>query len=795
MKRIFILIVFSLIYQSVSAQNNFSVKGNIVTKEDYPISGNVIALTANDSTFVKGDFFMDGTFVLNDLPNQALIIKLSSLEFDNQFFNINFEKESHVDLGIIELDKAGVQMDEVVITRRRPTYVQQANGTIAVLIENSSLASSNSVTEILSRSPDVLIDEEGQISLFGKSNTLLYLNGKRIDQTQLDLIPPSNIKKIVIIRNPSSKYDAEGSSVIEILTISNTAQGHQVKLLQNLNYSNFAGANTYSDFNIVYNRGKLSTRLNYSLTQGKDRHILHTTRNRLAEEIFIKTDLTTEWKNDYKNYSKFGMGTQYDLTDRSYLSLEYSGFYEQLGGEQISSNTIEDLMNVNHYQSEIQRRDLFKNNNYSLNFNQSLDTIGSQLFAGGQYSNFDFTAHNPITEMSMENNQIFNRSLKINTDLNINIISAQLDYTKAFHNQSTMQLGMKYSDVNNNSVSNFFIVEEDNNLQLVEALSNNFDYDESIGSVYLSYNSQLNTTLKYNIGLRSEYTRYNLRLSQLEGLEIKDDYLNIFPQLSITKIFDDQRSINFSYTSRIRRVPYQRLNPVLIYQDPYTSIQGNAESIPEKIHTFEVNSSVQNFNFRLGYSYTIDPFGGGAVRGDDDRSYILKRLNFDSKHQYFASISRTFETNWLSSNNTFNLRYTDIIDNQFDFEDVGSRPNVYFYSNNRIPIKNWFNNEFSFYYLGDNDEGLYQRKSSWNLSWGVSKNFLDNALKCQVLLNDIFHSVRAAGDYSIGETDIYFARKWNTNYVRFSLSYNFGQLKKDNYRNTAVGSNENNRAR
>ncbi len=142
-----------------------------------------------------------------------------------------------------------------------------------------------------------------------------------------------------------------------------------------------------------------------------------------------------------------------------------------------------------------------------------------------------------------------------------------------------------------------------------------------------------------------------------------------------------------------------------------------------------------------------------------------------------------------------NLRFTDIIDNQFNFEDVGSRPNVYFYSNNRIPIKKWFNTELSFYYLGDNDEGLYKRKSSWNVTMGISKNFLDNALKCQVIWNDIFHSVRAAGDYSIGETDIYFARKWNTNFIRFSMAYSFGKLTKNKFQNKAIGIQENDRAR
>lgn len=58
----------------------------------------------------------------------------------------------------------------------------------------------------------------------------------------------------------------------------------------------------------------------------------------------------------------------------------------------------------------------------------------------------------------------------------------------------------------------------------------------------------------------------------------------------------------------------------------------------------------------------------------------------------------------------------------------------------------------------------------------------------------MFHSVHAAGDCSIGETDIYFARKWNTNYASLAESYDFGRLQENNYKNRGIGSDEMNRA-
>jgi len=794
MKYLIGLFIYLSIISTLIGQSNNTVIGTVSINDGYRPSGNIIALSAVDSSFIKGDFFLEGNFRLEQIGDESIIIQLTSLEFDDTFLSVNFAESNLIDLGNIELDKSSIGLDEVVVVGRKPIYVQQADGSTAVLVENSTLAASNSVNEILSKSPDVLVDSDGLITVFGKGTALIYLNGKRIEQSQLKLITPSSIKKLIIIRNPSVKYDAEGAAVIDIQTITNTAEGYQATLRQNMSYSTFAGVDTYSEFNLVLNKGRFSSKVNYGFLHGKDRHILNTTRNRDAEDVYIQTDLMTEWQYDYENFSNLGIGLQYNPGNNSYVSLEYSGNYEQLGGNQISSNTIEDRTSTNFYNSDILRNEKDKNHSYSLNFQQTLDTLGSTLFLGGQYSDFNYDTNNPIDEQSLESNISSSRNLKNITELDIDIVSGQLDYTKRFGYNSSIEIGGRYSKVGNSSDFKFLVADNQGNFIADSNLSNQFSYDESVSAAYLNFSSEINATIQYSLGIRSEYTNYKLKLSQNEGLNISDRYVNVFPQLSLTKNFSDNQSINLSYTSRIRRVPYGRLNPIPFYQDPYTSIQGNPESIPEKTQSIELNTKLNKTNIRFGYSYTTDPFGGGAVRGTDDKSYILIRLNFDETHRFFTSISRNFETKWLSSTNTASLRYTNIIDRVYSFEDVGSKPNLYLYSINRMPVKDWFNLEMSFYYLGDNDEGLYQRKNSWNMNLAIDKSFIDNALKCQLIVNDIFHTTRAAGDYSIGETDIYFARRWNTNYVRLSVSYNFGKLKEHNYKNKEIGADEKNRA-
>ena len=232
---------------------------------------------------------------------------------------------------------------------------------------------------------------------------------------------------------------------------------------------------------------------------------------------------------------------------------------------------------------------------------------------------------------------------------------------------------------------------------------------------------------------------------------------------------------------------------MLVYQDPYTSVQGNPNLIPEKVHAFELGSKIGQTSVKLGYNYAKDPLGQTALRGADPRSYILKRVNYNSRHEYFVSATRTFNVRFWTSTNTVTLKYTNITDNALEFERIEPRPNFYYYTNNQFDLGHSYNAEIMFWYLGNNREGLYDRNQMYNLTVTLGKSFFKNALKCNIIANDIFHSIVQSGDYFVGQTAVYFNRVASTNYFRLSVSYNFGRLKKVDYKNKAVGSSESNR--
>ena len=275
---------------------------------------------------------------------------------------------------------------------------------------------------------------------------------------------------------------------------------------------------------------------------------------------------------------------------------------------------------------------------------------------------------------------------------------------------------------------------------------------------------------------------------------MEDTYFNLFPNFSVNSKLNDYTQLYTSYSSRIRRPFYQALVPFLIYQDAFTSQEGNPNLQPEKTHSFEAGGTYKTYDLKLGYIYTIDPLEAAALRGDQDNSYVLKGINLKEGHTLFGSFSKSINLKWWTSTNTVSVNYNKLIDDQYNFTPTDVKPQVYLYSNNNFDVSGLFNIQVLAWYLGDKYYGLYQDYARSNVTVALEKDFLDDALTFKVVANDIFHKAKPAGEYTVDGTEIFYDRLFNTNYYRFILTYRFGRLKKVTYKNKSTSESENRRA-
>ena len=251
-----------------------SVSGKVINAQQDVLFGNAIILSPEDSSIVVGVPFFEGTFALTGLDHQQVLLKLTSLEFEDTYLVIDYEGSANVELGDIIVTETHDKLEEVVVVAKSSLIQQKADGSVEIGVANTTLATSTSVSEILGKSPGIIVDEGNEIQVFGKGAAILFINGVRVSPERLSTLSPSDVEKIEIISNPGPRYDAEGNAVINIITKTNIDEGTKGMVKNYLSYSDFAGYENRSTLDYSYLKGKWSLNSNYSLLVGNYRHLL-----------------------------------------------------------------------------------------------------------------------------------------------------------------------------------------------------------------------------------------------------------------------------------------------------------------------------------------------------------------------------------------------------------------------------------------------------------------------------------------------------------------------------------------
>lgn len=786
-------IALSLSFFSVAAQQNYSITAKVTDSKRQPLPVTARILSATDSSLITGSIFDDGGVYITQILKPNVLLQLSIISFKDTTVVIENKELQAIDLGTIVMKEQNQQLDEVRITGRPPLVSHGKNGSIEIQVPGTLLAGSSTVIELLERSPGLSVTD-GRITFIGKGEAILFLNGRRITPEQLSAIAVNQILKVEILANPSSKYDAEGKAVINIITKTNSEQGLSGSATQQYSYTDFAGGESNTLFDLNYMKNKFSLAGNFGFLSGKSREILYTTRTRPVATDYLRSELTTDWKRKFDN-ANLGLGLQYDMNEHSNFSLSYKGNFDNLGGSQGSKNALKTSSEKSLYTSYIDKNEDRKNHSLSLNYNNTLDTTGSNIFVGSQYTRYQTATDDVIREDNFVGDNNVIKLIKNEVAQDITISSTQADYTKVLKANRKLEAGVKFSYAGNLSQTDFMTSDLKNEFQPDTNLSSKFRYTELLPAAYLNYNTTVGKSINLTIGVRGEWTHYQLNTSAGNGQVSESSYLNIFPNLLLSKTISDRLKIRASYVSKISRPRYQALNPFVIYQDPFTTIEGNPNLKPEKIQAFELGANYGAFDFRTGFNYTLDPLSAAALRGNKPNSYVLKGINLKKDYTWLASVSYALNLNWWNSTNTATVTYSKSIDNQYDFVFVKPKPQIYLYSSNTFNVHNLFKIQMLAWYLGDRYYGLYYNKSRATVTLGVEKSFLQNTLTVRFTANDIFHQTNTAGTYSVGQTNIFFDRTYSTNYFRLAATLRLGRLIKARFNNKVSGENENSRAR
>jgi len=191
MRRVITFCLFIISFLPAHAQSGAKISGRLTDTARTPIvSATIVLVNSADSLPVKTTVTVsDGRFMITDAGIGAYrvwITYIGYLKYKSNTLTISQAGQA-IDLGQITLQKAtATQLKEVTISSKRPFVEHKIDRTV-VNVDALATNAGISALDVLEKSPGILVDPNGSISLEGKPGTVVYIDDKKSYLSGADL--------------------------------------------------------------------------------------------------------------------------------------------------------------------------------------------------------------------------------------------------------------------------------------------------------------------------------------------------------------------------------------------------------------------------------------------------------------------------------------------------------------------------------------------------------------------------------------------------------------------------------
>jgi hypothetical protein len=769
----------------------------LVLENSKPLSlVNLTLLKAKDSAINKTAISDEnGNYRIENVEPGSYILKASRVGYQLQFLSaITVNTGSNdLQLPVLSLLPAEGQLREVSVTGKRP-FIEQKIDRMVVNVANTIIASGGTVLDILEKSPGITIDRQNdQIIFKGKEGVIIQIDGKPTylstadAMTLLRSMPADNIDRIELITNPSAKYDAAGNSgIIDIRMKKNNSIG------TNGSISVSAGSGRHGrlipSFQVNHRTQKINLFGNYSYSRDG---------NYWNFDIFKKQQAGSEFNYigqlspiRFKNRSHNAKaGLDLFISKKLTAGIVWTGLWNTVAEKSPASAIFRKLPDGDIFLETLTDKSLSTvQSNHLFNFNIVHVLPGnSQLSADLDLGRFKRQFSNYLVTDTLfpgsSGDPVSNLLSQMPTT--IDIISFKLDYSTSIASNWKMDAGVKASRVNSDNDMRLSSG-SNGNLGIDSLLSNHFKYEENIKAAYISFSGKLNKKTDVLVGLRTEYT-HSIANAITQKNKVPRSYWNFFPSLFITRAFNENNSVSFSYSYRIDRPNYQSLNPSRSYIDPFAYSEGNPFLTPQFTHSLELRHGFKNKVFTsLGASF-INDLSFFLITPIDDKSTRRMPENIGTAQAYNLVLNFpltiikgwTMQTNLMGIYNQFKYRYNGTL---YHPAQLAGR----FTSTNSILFGKGWTGEVSGRLNTPAVNATF--KSPWlgSMDLGIQKMF-PKTWKAKLSFQDVFHTSMTKGKIVTPDFESSVQIIRDTRVVMLTISRSFGnqQIKSIRQRKTA----------
>jgi outer membrane receptor protein involved in Fe transport len=658
--------------------------------------------------------------------------------------------------------------------------------------------------QLLRQSPGVLVDQDDNISLAGKSGVQIYIDGKPSPLTAKDLssylrsLRSSSIESIEIINNPSAKYEAAGTGgIINIRLKKNKTYGTNGST--NADFTQGVQRKYSAGLSLNNRNKKFNFFSNYNFNTGVNEFDLVIYRI-VLDSIFDGRSPSLD--NSASHNIKTGV--DYSINKKSTLGILLDGNFSS------GSSTGDNITYILYAPTKIPNRTLLSNNRikssrnnigFNLNYRYA-DTTGHELGMDADYGYFGLRSNqyqpNVFYDPALQN-ILYQNNYSMITPSNINLYSFKVDYEEDFK-KGRLGFGGKLAMINSDNFFNFYNHDATNKLRYDSILSNHFIYKENINALYVNYNKTFkNLSAQFGLRMENTITKGN-SLGFLKDRSTFKPYnknferklVDFFPSCAITFTKYPNSQWTLSYSRRINRPSYQDLNPFEYRSSEYGGFKGNPSLRPEYANSLSlVNVFHNRLVTNLSFTHTKDVMVNISDTLNGTSSYYTPR-NLAKQDNVSLSINYSFSKAWYSLTVSTTGYYEH---NLADFG-TGRKVNLSIYAasgyvqNDFTLGKGWTASLSSWYNSPSIFRGTMKTRYLYAVNAGGQKTIMKGNGTLRINFNDIFNTINWYGTSNFAGQYLYATAFWDPRNVVVGFSYKFGSNAIKAARNHTTGIDE-----
>ncbi|MGZ3838503.1 MAG: TonB-dependent receptor domain-containing protein [Flavisolibacter sp.] len=799
MRQVFTLcfLILLMTFQAL-AQNSSRISGTVRDEQGKALpAATASLLKAKDSSLVKVAISdKEGRYEFENIREGRYILSVSSVGY-RKSVSAGFEvRDSNVVTPGMTLAQISKDLSAVVVTAQKPFVETKLDKTV-VNVDASPTSAGATALDILEKSPGIMVDNDGNISLRGKQGVIVMMDGKQTYLSAADLanllknMPASALDQIEIMTNPSSKYDAAGNSgIINIKTKKGKNNGFNGSLMLGMTSSIYTvDGTTYllpksqSSFNFNYRKNKINFFGNYNPNFLEGRGTL-TFENRFLDDsknITGYNNTETRFKFGNNNHT-LKLGLDWYADKKNVWGIVLNGFTFMGHPTPVTVADLSDASHnlesrlVSHTTNDIK----FQNGGINLNWKHSYDSTGKELTA-----DFDYVRYSNVSDMVLTTSYYDSdlqptgiSHLKGHLPSNIDIYTFKSDYTHPFKG-GKIEAGIKLSYVKNDNGVNYQKLVGDKWETDIQR-SNHFIYDENINAAYLNYNKQIKKwTLQAGLRIENSVAHGN---QVVTNQKFKKDSTNLFPTVFTSYALNKNNTLTLSYGRRITRPNYQDLNPFTYFLDTLSYRRGNIYLRPQYTHNIELSHSFMGkYITTLNYNTTDDVISQLIKPEPNSKIRYLTPDNVAKFDNMGISITAPVTlAKWWNINlftNLFNNHYKGVYDNvRIDMSFTSFMVNL----TNNFTISKGFTAELSGFYRHKGVNNLTVMDPIYQMSLGLQKQVMKGKGTVRLNLRDPFAWQEFQGLNDYGQVYGRFHFHPDSRQVTATFTWRFGNSGQNN---------------